>query len=686
MKTSFELEHRLGYRILRWVLSVALISGILLSTTQIILDAQRVSGELDQQAAQTMALVRDASTQAVFSIDEALAQQVVEGLFEQKSVRFAQITHPDGEALGERVRPLESAAYRPVTDPIFQAERVYQIALSRSVEPDITYGYLQIHYDTAHTAATWLERATLTFASGIARAVILGLVLYFVYHILLTRPLLRIIHSLTQVNPDHPDDRLLDLPKGHEHDELGLCINATNNLLVAISENQQKHREAEDRVTRMSRHDNLTGLPSRESLLGILSSAIEEERRSRQILSVFCCGIDDFKSANDQYGYQAGDQILQVIADRLSSDHGHRHLIAGRLGSDQFVVIEQHLKDDYQAAATAEWLLQNINRPVQLQDRKICVTATIGITLFPADGRQADKLLQRAEQAMTLAKSAGRNQFQFYVASVDQQIRERKKLEHDLSLALAEGQFHLVYQPQINLESRRVIGAEALLRWNHPVRGLIPPDEFIPLAEFNGTIVEIGQWVLEQACWRAALWAAQGNPIRVAVNLSAVQLKQSHIVDDVLETLHRHSIPPGRLELEVTETSFMENLEDAISKLKQLRDAGINIAVDDFGTGYSSLTYLKRLPVQHLKIDKQFVSDLLTNEEDTRIANTIIDLGKSLNLSVIAEGVETEEQEYYLRQRGCQLAQGYFFSKPLQPHDFETFVATFHSKIAENNT
>lgn len=686
MKTPFQLEHRLGHRILRWVLSVALISGILLSTMQIILDARRVSGELDDQAAQTMALIKDAATQAVFSIDNELAQQVVEGLFEQSAVRFANITHPDGESLANKMRALQQPYFRPATDLIFGAERTYSSPLIRSADPETTYGYLEINYDTANVAARWLERASLTFVSGIARAVILGLVLYLVYHLLLTRPLLRIIHSLTEVNPDHPDDKLLALPRTHERDELGLWVNATNNLLVAIAENQQKHREAEDKVTRLSRYDNLTGLPSRETLLGFLNSAIEEDRRNKQILSVFCCGIDDFKSANDQHGYQTGDKILRVVADRLSEQREGSHLIAGRLGSDQFVVIEQHLRDDYQAAATAEWLLQVFSRPIRVDERQVFITGTIGIALFPSDGSEADKLLQRAEQTMTLAKSAGRNQFQFYVASVDLQIRERKKLEQDLALALPEGQFHLVYQPQVHLESQRIIGAEALLRWDHPERGLVPPDEFIPLAELNGTIVEIGQWVLEQACWRAALWAAKGNPIRIAVNLSAVQLKQKNIVEEVLETLKRHAIPPGRLELEVTETSFMENLEDAIAKLKQLRDAGINIAVDDFGTGYSSLTYLKRMPVQHLKIDKQFIHDLLGNEDDTRIANTIIDLGKSLNLSVIAEGVETEEQEFYLRQRGCQLAQGYYFSKPLLPEDFEKFVVSFHRKIVAHNT
>ena len=230
-----------------------------------------------------------------------------------------------------------------------------------------------------------------------------------------------------------------------------------------------------------------------------------------------------------------------------------------------------------------------------------------------------------------------------------------------------------------------MIGAEALLRWEHPTRGMVPPDTFIPVAEANGSIVEIGQWVLDQACWQAARWASDGTPLRIAVNLSAVQLRQETIVDDILDTLRRHKIPAGRLELEVTETSFMTNLSDAVAKLHRLNRAGISIAVDDFGTGYSSLTYLKQMPVQHLKIDKQFIQDLLVNEEDTRIANTIIDLGKSLNLSVVAEGVETAEQEYYLSQRGCQLAQGYFFSKPLPPREFETFVKGFHEQIVENN-
>ncbi|MEX2473572.1 putative bifunctional diguanylate cyclase/phosphodiesterase [Marinobacter sp.] len=685
MQKTYEVENHLSYRVLRWILGVALVSGIIISAIQVTLDAGRVSRSLDEQALQTIALVRDAATQSVFSIDNELAQQVADGLYAQESLRMARITHPDGAPLASADRPLHKSALRPITDPIFTPERQYRETLSRPGTPDTVYGYLDLHYDTARAAQTWLERAFVTFVSGIATAIILAMALFVVFHLLLTRPLLRIVQSVKQVNPEHPDDRLVTLPPGHQADELGLWVNATNNLLVSIGDTQKRHREAEDRVNRLARYDQLTGLPSRETFMDLLQADIQEAEQRKLVLSLVVCGIDDFKSVNEQCGFRTGDQLLQAVADRLAECLSGNRFTLARLGSDQFAVVEKGLRDGFQAADTADRILACVNQPVTVDDQPITMTATLGIALFPGDAGKPDRLLQSAEQTMALAKQNGRNHFQFYVASIDKEIRERKQLEKELSQALTNHQFHLVYQPQINLESRRIIGAEALIRWEHPERGLIPPDHFIPIAEVNGSIVDIGQWVLDQACWQAARWAEHGTPLRIAVNLSAVQLRQASIVDDILSTLKRHSIPAGRLELEVTETSFMTNLEDAVAKLHQLHKAGISIAVDDFGTGYSSLTYLKRMPVQHLKIDKQFIRDLLINEEDTRIANTIIDLGKSLNLTVVAEGVETAEQACYLTERGCQLAQGYYFSKPLLPRNFETFVASFHKNLVENN-
>jgi diguanylate cyclase (GGDEF)-like protein len=685
MRHSFEVKDRLGYRILRWVLVVALISGVLVSAVQVILDVRRVSEDLDRQAAQTIATVKDAASQAVFSLDTKLAQQVVHGLFAKETIHVARITHPDGEVLGERIRPLQQTPARTITDHIFGKERLYRSPLIHNNNSDIIYGYLDIRCDTAPVAQIWLDRAIVTFSSSVAIAVILGMVLFFVFHLILTRPLLRIVQSVRQVDPAQPGQKLITVPEGHYLDELGVWVNATNNLLVAIDDSQQRHREAEYQVSRLARYDQLTGLPSRDTFMELLVHDVQEASKQSTMLSLTVCGIDDFKSVNQQCGFRTGDLILQTVADRLTSQLNSSHFLVARLGSDQFVIVEKHLRDGFKAADIAEQILTCINNPIMAGGQEVILTATLGIALYPSDTDQPDRLLQSAEQTMMLAKQTGLNHFQFYVASIDKEIRERKQLERDLSQAVANNEFHLVYQPQISLENKRIVSAEALLRWNHPERGVVPPDHFIPIAENSGSIVEIGQWVLNQACAQAALWSSQGMPIRIAVNLSAVQLRQKSIVNDILKTLERHNIPPGRLELEVTETSFMTNLTEAVEKLNQLNKAGISIAMDDFGTGYSSLTYLKQMPIQHLKIDQQFIRDLLVNEEDTRITNTIIDLGKSLNLSVIAEGVETAEQEYYLSQRGCHLAQGYYFSKPLLPEVFETFISDFHQKITEHN-
>lgn len=677
MQQLFRPERHLGYRILRWVLFTAFLAGMVIGSTQIFIDARTVSDELDDRAMQTLALVREASTQAVYSIDEDLAAQVVDGLFEQEPTLGAAITHPDGTPLADRERDLREGRYRQLTDAIFDAQRTYTAELTRDEPEPVTYGELILRIDTAHSAGLWLERAGLILVSGITRAIILGLVLYLVYHLLVNRPLYRIVEDLSEVDPADPGKNLIRTPKGHDGDELDAWVQATNELLSSISDTQLKHQAAEDRITRLSRYDTLTGLPNREMFLSLLNSALDGARRQRNMLGIFCVGLDDFKTINEQYGFASGDKLLQVTAERLLSNEHNNLINAGRLGADQFVVIQGNVSETYQAAAMAEWLLHEISRPVNIGGTEIGITATIGVAIYPDDALQSDRLLQKAEQSMTLAKSEGRNHFQFYVASVDQAIRDRKHLERDLDIALAARQFHLVYQPQVDMENRFVLGAEALLRWNHPERGFIPPDEFIPLAELNHSIIEIGHWVLDEACRQAREWMEEGLQMRMSVNLSPVQLRQDNIVETILDVLRQNDLPPSRLELEVTETSFMQNLDDAIGKLSRLRDEGVRIAVDDFGTGYSSLTYLKRLPVHHLKIDKQFVRDLLANEEDTQIANTIIDLGKSLNLEVIAEGVETEEQSVYLIHRGCRLAQGFYFSKPVSPEAVREFMNSF---------
>ncbi|MDX1587492.1 MAG: EAL domain-containing protein [Oleiphilaceae bacterium] len=686
MKRIFSPERKLGYRILLWVLFTAFLAGAVIGVVQILLDASRVSQELDERAAQTLALVREASTQAVYSLDDDLGEQVIDGLFAQGQIHYAAITHSNGEPLAQRRRDQpQQSPYRHITDPIFGQFRRYETPLVRSEPEPTEYGRLIIEIDTAHAAQLWQERSSLTLVFGLARALVIGLALFLVYHLLVSRPLHRIMQDLNAVNPAEPARHLIRTPPGHDRDELDAWVKATNDLLTSIADVQQKHQAAQDHISRLSRYDRLTGLPNREMFLHILGIAMKQVHRQRPLLAVFCCGLDDFKAVNEEYGYMAGDRLLQDIAGRLQTDRFKATMSAGRLGADQFVVVQEHLQSVQEAKTTAAWLLREVSRPTRIDGHELSLTATLGVALFPEDAHEADRLLQQSEQSMTLAKIQGHNHYQFYVASVDQAIRDRKQLERDLEDALPHQQLHLVYQPQIDLQHHQVIGVEALIRWYHPSRGMVSPDDFIPLAESSGAIIDIGYWVLHEACRQAREWMDTGLQLRMAVNLSPVQLRQDNIVSMIMGILEGHGLPPTLLELEVTETSFMHNLEDAIDKLTRLRDHGVRVAVDDFGTGYSSLTYLKRLPVHHLKIDKQFVQDLLINEEDTQIANTIIDLGSSLNLQVVAEGVETEEQSVYLTQRGCQMAQGFFYSRPVEPERIPPYLKSFEQHIEQGS-
>ena len=321
-----------------------------------------------------------------------------------------------------------------------------------------------------------------------------------------------------------------------------------------------------------------------------------------------------------------------------------------------------------------------------LDQQEVRLRATIGITLFPEDGDSTEKLLQKAEQTMTLAKSRSRNRYQFYIASVDSEMRRRRELEKDLREALALNQLFLVYQPQVDYRDHQIVGVEALLRWQHPQHGLVPPDLFIPLAEQNGTIIAIGEWVLDQACRQLREWHDQGfSELRMAINLSTVQLHHAELPRVVNNLMQVYRLPPRSLELEVTETGLMEDITTAAQHLLSLRRSGALIAIDDFGTGYSSLSYLKSLPLDKIKIDKSFVQDLLEDEDDATIVRAIIQLAKSLGMQVIAEGVETIEQEAYIVAQGCNEGQGYLYSKPLPPRELTLFLKQSRRLSAANS-
>ena len=671
---KLELKHSLSVKLLRVVLLSALIVGVVLSCAQIVYDAYKIRQAVATDAARILDMFRDPSTQAVYSLDREMGMQVIEGLFQDKAVRMASIGHPNETLLAEKSRDLEATPTRWLTDPILGQERSFTTQLVGRSPYSEYYGDLRITLDTATYGETFLTNSMIIFISGVLRALAMGLVLYLVYHWLLTKPLSRIIEHLTSINPDRPSEHQLPLLKGHEKNELGIWVNTANQLLASIERNTTLRHEAESSLLRMAQYDFLTGLPNRLQLQKQLDKILVDSGKVQHRVAVLCVGLDDFKGVNEQFSYQAGDQLLLALADRLRSHSGRLGALA-RLGGDQFALVQADIEQPYEAAELAQNILDDLEAPFAVDQQEIRLRATIGITLFPEDGDSTEKLLQKAEQTMTLAKSRSRNRYQFYIASVDSEMRRRRELEKDLREALAREQFHLVYQPQISYRDHGVVGVEALIRWIHPEHGFVPPDQFIPLAEQNGTIIAIGEWVLDQACKQLREWHDQGfSDLRMAVNLSTVQLHHAELPRVVNNLLQIYRLPPRSLELEVTETGLMEDITTAAQHLLSLRRSGALIAIDDFGTGYSSLSYLKSLPLDKIKIDKSFVQDLLDDDDDATIVRAIIQLGKSLGMQVIAEGVETAEQEAYIIAEGCHEGQGYFYSKPLPARELLVYL------------
>jgi diguanylate cyclase (GGDEF)-like protein len=426
-------------------------------------------------------------------------------------------------------------------------------------------------------------------------------------------------------------------------------------------------------------YDPLTHLPNRRLLIDRLEQATASSARTGREAALLFIDLDHFKTLNDTLGHDVGDLLLQQVAQRLTSCVREGDTVA-RLGGDEFVVMLADLSEQAVDAATqvetvAKKILDALNQVYRLATHEYRSTPSIGVTLFSGHGCAIDELLKQADIAMYQAKRAGRNTVRMFDPAMQAAISARAAMELDLRKALLEREFVLYYQPQVDA-SGRVIGAEALLRWRHPERGLVSPAEFIPLAEETGLILPLGQWVLETACTQLAAWTAMPETahLSLAVNVSARQFSLPHFVQEVLAVIEQTGVPPTQLKLELTESLLLENAEEVIAKMLALKERGVSFSLDDFGTGYSSLSYLKRLPLDQLKIDRSFVRDILIDPNDAAIARTVVALGQSLGLAVIAEGVETEAQRGFLAANGCLTYQGYLFSPPLPAPEFEAFV------------
>ena len=420
-------------------------------------------------------------------------------------------------------------------------------------------------------------------------------------------------------------------------------------------------------------HDFLTGLPNRALLMDRISQAIALAQRHSEQVAVLFLDLDGFKHINDSLGHAVGDRLLQSVAMRLREQVRTSDTVS-RQGGDEFVVLLSGAAEWMDAATVAKRIVAAIGDVHRLDGQNLNITTSIGITVFPADGDDADSLIKNADTAMYQAKENGRNGIQFFRPEMNVRAVQRQSLEQDLRLALGRGEFVLHYQPKIDLASGAVIGAEALIRWLHPTRGLVPPAQFIPIAEQSGLIVPIGRWVLREACGQMRAWRAAGMPLRhMAVNVSAVDLNDPGFFDYVLEVLDDTGLDAELLELELTETVLMKNIGATAAVLQRLRELGVRVALDDFGTGYSSLSYLLRFPIDSLKIDQSFVHQI-SAKSGSPIVAAIISMARSLKLRVVAEGVETAVQLSFLHGLACEEAQGYYFSRPVGPVEFADYV------------
>ena len=503
----------------------------------------------------------------------------------------------------------------------------------------------------------------------------IGLVIFFIYSTLafllanglqrlISEPIKSLVQSMQTVSENK--DYAYRVEK-QSHDELGYLFDGFNRMLEELEKRDQELCKNESRLDYLAYHDPLTKLANRLLFQDRLEHSMARAKRLKSRIAILFIDLDRFKHINDSLGHDAGDRVLCFVAERLQEKVREADTLA-RLGGDEFVIILEHLKKTDDLARFVQKMLKDLMQPIIIAGQKLHVTASLGISIYPENGENVDSLMSAADIAMYQAKHNGSNTYRFYSAEMNTHSRKSLDLENKLREALSHDQLILYYQPQFELKTGLLIGFEALIRWNSPELGFVSPADFIPLAEESGVIVSIGEWVLMTAC--QTLKELQDNwqiPLRMAVNISPRQFQHDSLVQTVAEALYRSRIEPGCLELEVTEGMVMNNVKHAIAKMEELNAMGLQLAIDVFGTGYSSLGYLKKFPISRLKIDQSFVKDLADNSSDQAIVNSVIALGKNMNLEIIAEGIETVEQFDYLKKAGCDQGQGYLMGKPLNP-------------------
>jgi diguanylate cyclase (GGDEF)-like protein len=477
----------------------------------------------------------------------------------------------------------------------------------------------------------------------------------------------------------------------------GILLVCGEDIACGIFRDITEYSSLMSQILDLSYKDPLTGLPNRYLFADRLKQAIANAKRKKKLLAILFLDIDNFKHINNTLSQQVGDKLLQSAADRITNyvrniDTVARlgiyelHSTVARLGGDEFTLLLSDINDVQDIAKFAERISDIFKEPFYIENHEINVTVSIGISVYPEDSEDIDALIKNAEIAMYHAKKQGKNNYQFFTSHLNAAILKRFSIENKLWRALQQNEFCLFYQPQVDINTSKTIGSEALIRWMQPGLVIVKPGDFIPLAEETGLINHIGEWVLQTACAQNKTWQEKGlQPICVTVNISSVQFQQKDFTEKVIKVLNDTKLEPQYLKLELTEGTIMQNIEDTIGKLNILKEAGIKISIDDFGTGYSSLNYLRRFPISTLKIDRSFVNDLATDQNNESIIKAIIALAKNLDMQIIAEGVENRQQLSFLKQHGCDAIQGYLICPPLNVQGFEEFLRVKGKKALLHN-
>lgn len=552
------------------------------------------------------------------------------------------------------------------THLLYKAGNIFEKINSTAKQP---FARVTLNYNNNFISSQLAQHLKHTLVMSISAALVLTIFLAYVFHQFLTRPVLNICKSMDDINPESPKEHLLPRLPNHGKSELAALITKFNQVLIQFDATQAKLRK-------LATKDTLTGLPNRTLLLETVQIAIQRAKSQRRAFAIYYIDLDRFKNVNDSLGHVIGDRYLTRVARTLKRCTGEKGVVA-RLGGDEFAIVVNDIQDPNRAGEFAKKLISQIQQPLQLNGHELHPDAAVGIALFPDDGHTADDLIRRSETAMYNAKNLEFGNWEFFnhkmtenaVASLELEAELHSTITRELNSDTPLNELQLFYQPKIDLKTGRVCGAEALIRWQKGEK-LISPGVFIPIAEQSNLIIALGRWVIRDVCRTLDAWSRSYNQVpRIAINIAAKHFVDPNLIQQIKTATAKYHLPNELLEIEITEGSFINNIQLAIARIEQLQKSGFHVAIDDFGTGYSSLSYLKLLPINTLKIDRAFIEGLPENDA---IAKTILLLGEQMGFEIVAEGIDEKKQLEWLKEHQCQIGQGFLFSKPLSKEDFET--------------